>query len=108
MSYPMTMQYGIDHGFACAITMVEVAKINRTAVPEVDDLIAEVFGGYDEFQGFMDSISKDIQPLKLSAFGVPESGIDNLVSAAFTAGRMDNNPVDITPEQVKGILLRCL
>jgi alcohol dehydrogenase class IV len=107
MSYPMTMQYGLDHGFACAITLPEVAKINREKVPEVDDLMNEVFGGMDKFAQWMEDVSKDIQPLKLSAFSIPREGIENLVKAAFTAGRMDNNPVDITPEQVQGILERC-
>ncbi|MDR2054739.1 MAG: phosphonoacetaldehyde reductase [Desulfovibrio sp.] len=108
ISYPMTMQFGVDHGFACAVTLVEVAKINRSTVPAVDALIDEVFGGYGQFQKWMDEVSHDIQPLKLSAFGIDESGIKSLTKAAFTAGRMDNNPVDITPEQVAGILERCL
>lgn len=108
MSYPITMQYGVDHGFACIITLAEVAKINRTAVPEIDDLMNEVFGGMDKFEAWLHEVSKDIQPLKLSAFGINAEGIDGLVKAAFTAGRMDNNPVDITPEQVRSIYERCL
>jgi alcohol dehydrogenase class IV len=108
ISYPMTMQFSVDHGFACAVTLVEMAKINRSAVPAVDAMIKEVFGGYGQFQKWMDEVSHDIQPLKLSAFGIDESGIGSLTKAAFTAGRMDNNPVDITPEQVAGILERCL
>lgn len=108
ISYPMTMQFGVEHGFACAMTLVEVAKINRQAVPEVDDMLEEVFGGMEEFAAWMTEISKDIQPLKLSAFGIGANDIESLTTAAFTAGRMDNNPVDITPEQVRGILERCL
>lgn len=108
MSYPMTMLFGIDHGFACAMTLREVARINRTAVSGIAGMLDEVFGGMDGFDDWMNSVCEGIQALRLSAFGVTTGDIPRLVGAAFTGGRMDNNPVDLTPKQVEGILKRCL
>ena len=53
----------------------------------------------------MDKTSEGIVDIRLSALGVPKEGIDKIVEGTFTKGRMDNNPVDISPEQVKEILL---
>ena len=42
---------------------------------------------------------------RLKDLGIPKEGIEHLVTQTFTKGRMDNNPVDISPEKVKEILL---
>jgi len=104
MSYPMTMQFGTAHGFACAVTLDEVRKINRKIRPEIDEAMIKVFGDVDGLKPWMDDVAAPVQPLRLSAFGIPKEAIPKLASAAFTAGRMDNNPADITEEMVVEIL----
>lgn len=103
ISYPLTMRYGVDHGFAVALTLPLVAEINRASVPEIADLLG-VFEPDGGFATWMRTMSADIQPLRLSAFGISEADIPELVELSFTAGRMNNNPVDISPEQVAEIL----
>lgn len=107
ISYPLTMKFGVDHGFAAALTLSAVADINRSAVPQIDELLA-VFSADGGFRAWIDSVSRDIRPLRLSSFGIAEGDIDTLVEMSFTAGRMDNNPVDITREQVRAILVDAL
>ena len=103
ISYPLTMRFGIEHGFAAAISLDEVARRNTVAVPE----IASIYSIFDNEQGFsawLNQICENIQPLKLSHFGVKLDSIEVLVNETFTQGRMDNNPILFTRDDVNEIL----
>jgi len=105
ISYPITMMYGVDHGFACALTLAQVAEINKAKVPEISRMLEEVFGCSENgLRTWLDDVCGEIQPLRLSSFGIKADDIPKIAQAAFTAGRMDNNPVDITQQQVIEIL----
>ncbi|MBW6468153.1 MAG: phosphonoacetaldehyde reductase [Coriobacteriia bacterium] len=103
ISYPMTMRFGVEHGFAASMTLAPVAALNLAAVPGIGELLA-VFEPDGGLAAWVDAVAAGIQPLRLGAFGIGESDIEVLVELSFTAGRMDNNPVDISPDQVREIL----
>ena len=104
ISYAMTMQYGVPHGIACCMTLDPVSKINRDVIVCADDLF-DTFEKHGGLQKWLDeNAAKAGVSLKLKDWGVDEDGIDHLVTQTFTKGRMDNNPVDISPEKVKEIL----
>jgi alcohol dehydrogenase class IV len=103
ISYPLTMFFGIPHGLAAAMTLGEISKANRGSFPN-DAALYALFDEQGGIQSWLDQISEGIIPLKLSAFHIPESAIDLLVSKAFTGGRMDNNPAEITKDDVRRIL----
>ena len=104
ISYAMTMQYGVPHGIACCMTLDPVSKINRPVIVCADDLF-NTFEKYGGLQKWLDETAAMANvSLKLKDWGVNEDGIDHLVTQTFTKGRMDNNPVDISPEKVKEIL----
>lgn len=105
ISYPLTLSYGVPHGFAAAATLAPVMKINKTAVPEIAEIEALFPDGFDSW--IADVCAGNIN-LALSAFGIEESEIKNIAEQTFTAGRMDNNPVDIKIEQVIEILTEVL
>lgn len=102
ISYPLTSLFGVEHGFATTVTMAEVAQRNSAAV-EVDELL-EVFEPYSGIQGWIDNVTNGIIKLRLSSFGIAEQDISNIVEHAFTGGRMDNNPVDFSKQDVTDIL----
>lgn len=104
IGYPITMQYGEEHGLACALTLDAVSKINREKTVLADELF-ELLEKHGGLRHWLDQTASGIVSLRLSAFSIPKDGIDQIVQGTFTKGRMDNNPVDISPEQVKGILL---
>lgn len=105
ISYPMTMMFGVPHGFACILTLNQVAIRNKKAVPKINQMLKEVFGDSEHgLENWLKEVSEGIQDLTLSGFGIHEDNIPQIAAAAFTAGRMDNNPVDFSQKDVEEIL----
>ncbi len=103
ISYPITMLYGVPHGLACAFTLDAVSRINRPAIADSDML----FGTYEKYGGlrsWMDAVCGPVVSLRLRDYGIPLEGLDEITRNTFTKGRMDNNPVDLGPEQIRRIL----
>ena len=103
LSYPVTMSYGVPHGLACAIFLNEVAEINRPAIEDAE-MLFDIYEKHGGIKQWMEETCEGIADLRLRAYGVGHEDLDELVKRTFTKGRMDNNPLDITPEQVKEIL----
>lgn len=109
ISYPLTMKFGIEHGIACALTLSKVMTINLPSIDEADELLSALNAKTPEqLQGWIDDLSNEIVKMRLSEFGISETDIDELVNLSFTQGRMDNNPVNIAPEDVRIILKEIL
>lgn len=108
ISYPMTSLFNVEHGFAVSVTLYDIMRINAEGIVDFDGLL-EAFGAksLEEVQKWFLKVCEDIQPLKLSQFGLKREDIDVLVEHSFTDGRMDNNPVPLTKEQVRGVLDAC-
>ena len=108
ISYPLTLLYGIPHGLAVSLTLSEVLKQNKDYIDNLDFFL-DAWGvdSVDEIDVWIENVSNDIQVLKLSEFGVKVEDIDDIIKLTFTGGRMDNNPVVFSQEQVKEILLKC-
>lgn len=103
ISYPLTMLYQIPHGIAAAMTLGEVAAKNKGSFPHSNELY-QLFDQYGGLQSWLDQVSDNICRLRLSAYQIKYTDIDLIVSKAFTSGRMDNNPVELTEMDVKEIL----
>lgn len=103
ISYPLTMLYGINHGFAVAITLFEVLKRNWDYLKE-KDLFLDAWDAndLDDIKRWFDEVSND--SLKLSDFGVDKEEIHNIVKLATTGGRMDNNPIVFNEDEIEDIL----
>lgn len=103
ISYPLTMMYGINHGFAVAMTLFEVMKRNWEHIPE-KELFLESWGAKDleDITDWFEKISKG--NINLKSFGVKKEDIPEIVKLATTGGRMDNNPIVFDEEEIKDIL----
>lgn len=107
-SYPLTQNFGIPHGEACAFTLAAFWRINS------EDLVAgERLEAFSQRLGFENAhvLANEIDVLKkemglrmtLEEVGVnSEKLLDELVANSF-APNMQNNPVVITPEYLKTI-----
>jgi alcohol dehydrogenase class IV len=103
ISYPITMKYNVPHGYACAITLDPVSKLNRPATEDAD-MLFECYERHGGLKNWLDDVSFGIVTLRLSAFGVKRNELQDIVKSTFTKGRMDNNPVDLGETDVLDIL----
>lgn len=106
ISYPLTMMFGINHGFAAAITLFEVLKRNWNYVKE-KELFLEAWQAKDlsDIENWFGDVSQG--KLNLSNFGVKKEDIPNIVEEATTGGRMDNNPIIFNKYEINSILNNC-
>lgn len=103
ISYPLTMGYGIPHGFAATLTLAPVAERNRGHFPN-DLQLYTLFEPWGGIGPWLDKVGAGVASLRLSAFGVGRDDLPLIASKAFTAGRMDNNPVILSEQDVVEIL----
>ena len=103
ISYPLTMMFGINHGFAAALTLFEVLKRNWDYLAE-KDLFLDAWdaNNLDNIKKWFDEVSNN--QLKLSNFGVKKEEIPGIVKLATTGGRMDNNPIVFNEDEIEDIL----
>lgn len=104
ISYPITMHFGVNHGFAVALTLPQMLSINSRAVKEIKRL-NDIFMPDGGFEAWLESVTVGVQELSLSSFGIGMADIERIVNGAFTENRMDNNPVDLNKEDVEEILM---
>ena len=104
ISYPLTMLYGVPHGLAASLTLDGVSKINKGHFPSDGELLA-LFSEYNGIMNWIDVVCKDVIDMRLSSFGIQEKDIPIIVDNAFKANRMNNNPVDLSRDDVTDILM---
>lgn len=103
ISYPLTMLYSVPHGLAASITLDAVVQINKGHFPN-DDALFKLFEDYGGIMNYINSACEGVIEMRLSAFGIKDDDIPAIIKNAFTGGRMDNNPVDLTEGDVASIL----
>lgn len=107
VSYPLTMDFHIPHGIAVAITLEKVASYNSGSYPDEKEMM-DIFGKYHGIGGFLKTICSHRVSLHLRDYHVREKDIPYIAEKSFTLGRMDNNPVSMTKEDLKKILFDIL
>lgn len=103
ISYPLTMMFGINHGFAAAITLFEVLSRNWEYLKE-KNLFLDAWDANDlnDIKKWFDEVTSE--SLNLVNFGVKKEEISDIVKFATTGGRMDNNPIIFDENEIYDIL----
>lgn len=103
ISYPLTMMFGINHGFAAAITLYEVLCRNWDFVQE-KKLFLDAWEATNLFdiKCWFDNVTE--KKLCLSNFGIKKEDVPIIVKKATTGGRMDNNPIIFDETEIESIL----
>ena len=103
ISYPLTMKYGINHGYAVAITLFEVLKRNWKFIAE-KELFIDAWDAHElgDILSWFEKISNG--KINLKSFGVKKEDISDIVKLATTGGRMDNNPIVFDNDEIRDIL----
>ena len=105
MSYPLTIYYGIPHGVASSISLIQLLEINGKLIKDpLDKICNKNKLTYNELIETIKAIPKDVIPYTLDEWGIPENQLPKLALESFTKGRMDNNIVDLTTDDVLEIL----
>ncbi len=106
ISYPLTSFFNIPHGIAASMPMIPLIEINQKAITkELDQLNARLYlRNNTELQSLIKSIPGSIIKFNLEDWGVGRDDLQKLVEHSFTKGRMDNNIVDLTKDDVVWIL----
>ena len=90
----------------CIMLLAPVMKVNEPEI-EKKELLFQALGVGDVRElgeRVTDILKKGGFPTALSQWKVKKEDLDHLASLGLTKGRADNNPVDLTPEMIKGIL----
>ena len=106
LSYPLTMNYHIPHGIAVSMLLTEVMKKNQPYIHDIERLL-EAYGveSISELEDKIKSIFKMAGiPYQLRNWNVKKEDFDMLAQQSSTKGRIDNNPADLTKEDIIEIL----
>jgi alcohol dehydrogenase len=102
LSYPITLDYGVPHGFACAIFLPEVIRFNATAIKErFKDLLTLLnLRSVEAFADRVDSLMEKLRaPRRLSHLSVKTEEIPGIAKRGM--GRSTAwNPRPMTEEDI--------
>ncbi|WP_445491934.1 iron-containing alcohol dehydrogenase family protein [Niallia sp. 03133] len=110
-SYPLTQDFGVPHGEACAMTLPSFWKINSQYGPEAERLNAFSqrlgFKNSEELADRIDEMKKEMGlKMTLEDAGIhTDEQLNSLVENSF-APNMQNNPVTITKNSLKKMYLQ--
>ena len=105
ISYPLTIHYDIPHGIASSITLLPLLEINKSFIKEPINIICNNLElTFNELKQAIKVIPNGIVPYTLREWNVPKNQLNRLSVESFTKGRMDNNIIDLSKNQVLSIL----
>jgi len=106
ISYPLTSHYNIPHGIAASMPLLPLIEINQNAIEDQLWQIRTNLNLKDNstLKDLIAAIPGDLIKFNLRDWGVTEGDLPKLVDYSFTKGRMDNNIVDLTADDVLWIL----
>lgn len=109
ISYPLTIRYGIPHGIASSISLIPLLEINKKYIKKpLDKLCAQNGLSFRDLKQKVDLIPKNILAFRLRDWGIENKDLGMLVNESFTKGRMDNNIVELSKNDVGSILKKIL
>jgi 4-hydroxybutyrate dehydrogenase len=112
LSHPIGAIHHSHHGTTNAVCMPAVLQFNRPAITGVIEKAArylDIDGGFDGFCAYVDELNASLgMPKNLTELGVENPDIDRLVAGALSDPSTGGNPVEMTKENTRALLLACL
>ena len=111
LSHPVGAVYHTHHGMTNAVVMPAVLRFNREAIEERIERAAAylgISGGFDGFYDYVLQLRAELSvPESLTAMGIPQDRLDELAAAALEDPSTGGNPVKMTLESMKALLVDC-
>lgn len=106
ISYPLTMGFNIDHGIAVSLTLGKLFMVNKNEIIDLDKLLKaySVENVEDVQKKLIDIYDRYDINYKLSDYKVDISDARKVAKYSMTKGRIDNNPVSLSENQIEDIL----
>lgn len=112
LSHPVGAIYHTHHGTTNAVFMPAVLQFNKPKITGVINQAAaylNISGGFDGFCDYVDALNCSLGiPKKLSSLGVKNPDIDKIVAGALSDPSTGGNPVEMTKENTRKLLLECV
>jgi 4-hydroxybutyrate dehydrogenase len=109
LSHPIGAIYHTHHGTTNAVCMPAVLQFNKPAIEGVIGQAArylDIKGGFDGFCAFVDQLNASMKiPKTLSGLGIENLDIDRIVAGALNDPSTGGNPVEMTAENTRRLLL---
>ena len=109
LSHPIGAIYHTHHGTTNAVCMPAVLRFNK---PAIKDTLAEaanylgISGGFDGFCKFVDELNDNLSiPKSLAGLGIENPDIDRIVSGALIDPSTGGNPIKMTEENTRKLIM---
>lgn len=112
ISHPVGAIYHTHHGTTNAVCMPAVLQFNKSAIKERFDMASaylNIEGGFEGFCAYVDDLNASMSvPKTLTELGVKDPDIDRLVKDALADPSTGGNPIEMTAENTKALILACI
>ncbi|MBD3663915.1 iron-containing alcohol dehydrogenase [Sulfitobacter aestuariivivens] len=112
LSHPIGAIYHTHHGTTNAVCMPAVLQFNSTAIVERFDTAANYLGipgGFDGFCAYVDNLNASMGiPRTLSGLGIENLDVDRVVEGALADPSTGGNPIEMTRDNTRELLLKIL
>ena len=112
LSHPIGAIYHTHHGTTNAVCMPAVLQFNRPAITKVIENAAHylgISGGFDGFCDYVDTLNDSLGiPRTLTDLGITNPDVDRIVAGALADPSTGGNPVTMTADNTKALLLEII
>ena len=112
LSHPIGAIYHTHHGTTNAVCMPAVLQFNKAAASQKLGMAANylgIEGGFDGFCRYVDTLNAGLNvPKTLTELGIENPDIDRIVAGALADPSTGGNPVEMTEENTRALLLEII
>ena len=112
ISHPVGAIYHTHHGTTNAVCMPAVLQFNKSAIKERFDMASaylNIEGGFEGFCAYVDDLNASMSvPKTLTELGVNDPDIDRLVKDALADPSTGGNPIEMTEQNTRELILNCI
>ncbi|WP_415401812.1 iron-containing alcohol dehydrogenase [Tateyamaria sp. SN3-11] len=110
LSHPIGAIYHTHHGTTNAVCMPAVLQFNASAIADRFEMAANylgIAGGFDGFCAFVDTLNASMGiPKTLTELGIEHLDVDRVVDGALIDPSTGGNPIEMTRDNTKTLLLQ--